>query len=290
MKNFLLPLVVLALSVLCANAQLKSLMYNTNGHVVASTNVVWTNAFSFSSNAVAAQTRTNLGAVADDDARLSDTRDPNAHAASHFSAGADPIAPSDIGAQSLFSNIQVNVTDGDVTLDAGRAVNVAVLNFGGQTRNITLPSSPLVGDVLRFSLVAGGGIINIQRLDSSMDVETLFSLSVSNQGPIAVIATLTNLQGWRIVPVDTHVHAASDITSGTLDVARLPVGTGSNQVAAGDHTHTAADIGLTNVVQWTAVPSATNSTGIAGQAAYTNNYLYICVSNNVWRRVQLGTW
>ncbi|UAK38458.1 hypothetical protein K8O93_01235 [Gordonia bronchialis] len=32
----------------------------------------------------------------------------------------------------------------------------------------------------------------------------------------------------------SHAHSATDITSGTLDVARLPVGTGSTQVAAGN--------------------------------------------------------
>jgi hypothetical protein len=40
----------------------------------------------------------------------------------------------------------------------------------------------------------------------------------------------------------SHTHAASAITSGTLDVARLPVGTGSTQVAAGNHTHVVADV------------------------------------------------
>lgn len=35
----------------------------------------------------------------------------------------------------------------------------------------------------------------------------------------------------------THTHSGADITSGTVDVARLPVGTNSWQVAAGNHTH-----------------------------------------------------
>ncbi|MFP4501402.1 MAG: hypothetical protein ACLFTT_10425 [Candidatus Hydrogenedentota bacterium] len=35
----------------------------------------------------------------------------------------------------------------------------------------------------------------------------------------------------------SHEHAASDITSGALNIDRLPVGTGSNQVARGDHRH-----------------------------------------------------
>lgn len=35
----------------------------------------------------------------------------------------------------------------------------------------------------------------------------------------------------------SHTHAASDIVSGVIAIARLPVGVSSNQVAAGDHTH-----------------------------------------------------
>ena len=50
---------------LCAAAHaqtIRTLGYNsTNGQIVTTTNVVWTNAFSFSTNAVAAQVRTNLG-------------------------------------------------------------------------------------------------------------------------------------------------------------------------------------------------------------------------------------
>jgi hypothetical protein len=41
---------------------IKTLGYSTtNGNIVAATNVVWTNAFSFSTNTVAAQVRTNVG-------------------------------------------------------------------------------------------------------------------------------------------------------------------------------------------------------------------------------------
>jgi len=54
------------LAALCAatayGQTVRALGYNsTNGQVVAATNVVWTNAFSFSTNTVAAQVRTNVG-------------------------------------------------------------------------------------------------------------------------------------------------------------------------------------------------------------------------------------
>lgn len=65
-QRFLLTLLsTLCLFAAAAQGQtIKSLGYNTtNGRVVAATNVVWTNAFTFSTNTVAAQVRTNLGAT-----------------------------------------------------------------------------------------------------------------------------------------------------------------------------------------------------------------------------------
>lgn len=41
---------------------------------------------------------------------------------------------------------------------------------------------------------------------------------------------------------------------------------------------------------YVSVPASPTSSGNAGDIAYTNNFLYICISNNSWRRVQLGTW
>jgi hypothetical protein len=41
---------------------------------------------------------------------------------------------------------------------------------------------------------------------------------------------------------------------------------------------------------FTTVPAAINSTGVVGKIAFSNNFLYICVATNTWRRVQLGTW
>ena len=60
----LLTLLLATLFLLAASAEaqvIKSLGYNTtNGQIVAATNTVWTNSFSFSTNTVAAQIRTNL--------------------------------------------------------------------------------------------------------------------------------------------------------------------------------------------------------------------------------------
>lgn len=42
------------------------------------------------------------------------------------------------------------------------------------------------------------------------------------------------------IPATTNLDA-DELTSGTVPFARLSTGTGSTQVAAGDHTHTAAE-------------------------------------------------
>jgi len=38
------------------------------------------------------------------------------------------------------------------------------------------------------------------------------------------------------------------------------------------------------------VPTAANSLGIAGQMVWDNNYLYICVSADTWKRANIATW
>jgi hypothetical protein len=40
----------------------------------------------------------------------------------------------------------------------------------------------------------------------------------------------------------------------------------------------------------TTVPSSSTSTGLVGDYAADTSYLYICVSNNNWRRVPLAAW
>jgi hypothetical protein len=55
-------------------------------------------------------------------------------------------------------------------------------------------------------------------------------------------------------------------------------------------------VGFTNsinglIAKWTQnIPTSTNSTGTKGYAAYTNNYLYICVEPNMWKRCIISGW
>lgn len=57
-------------------------------------------------------TPADIGACADDDARLTNARTPTSHASSHFSAGTDPITPANIGASAVgHTHTLANITD-----------------------------------------------------------------------------------------------------------------------------------------------------------------------------------
>ena len=47
---------------------------------------------------------------------------------------------------------------------------------------------------------------------------------------------------WVCASASGHAHAASDITSGFLSLDRIPVGSGADNVARGNHTHEFADL------------------------------------------------
>ncbi len=38
------------------------------------------------------------------------------------------------------------------------------------------------------------------------------------------------------------------------------------------------------------VPTLANSTGTAGQVAYDNNHVYICIATDTWKRANLAAW
>lgn len=86
---------------------------------------------------------------------------------------------------------------------------------------------------------------------------------------------------------------------GTLDVGHLTDTTLSRvsagvlavenvQLSRAGHTHTASEV--LGALSWAAVPASATSTGTAGQMAYANGFLYICVAANQWQRVALAAW
>jgi hypothetical protein len=80
-------------------------------------------------------------------------------------------------------------------------------------------------------------------------------------------------------PPATHTHAASDITSGTLDLARIPTGATSSTVALGNHAHgnISADgkIGSTS-----GVPIITGTGGVLQAGSFGTTAGTFCQGND----------
>jgi len=86
--------------------------------------------------------------------------------------------------------------------------------------------------------------------------------------------------------VDSTATGRAVLTATNAAAAATAIGLGTtNNVTFSNVTSTG-----TLIIASPTVPAATNSTGVKGQIAFTNNFLYICVASNTWRRIQLGTW
>jgi phage gp37-like protein len=178
------------------------------------------------------------------DARLSDARTPSstlAHKASHTTGGTDALAPSDIGAIFQWSVFEEAISASPTTLATGRARRITISTTLSTDTEVLLPTTGNQ-DADLFQLIRSGSIANGRILvKTSAGGSTLADLGTKdNEGRSFTFRWQTGGSFWAIVPVDAH--GADKVTSGTLDVARLPVGTGSTQVAAGNHTHVVADV------------------------------------------------
>jgi hypothetical protein len=75
----------------------------------------------------------DVGAVSDTDARLSDSRDPNAHSNSHLPEGADEIFDQSLNTDDdvVFNKITVGNPEGQITIIDDQSIDSAYWKFGG---------------------------------------------------------------------------------------------------------------------------------------------------------------
>ena len=135
-------------------------------------------------------------------------------------------------------------------------------------------------------------------------------LGYSTNGGITAVVTpgylrFTNTVETAGLFIGSYIDWEEGVDGSPASTSRTNLGLGATWLTNTDVTNfrTAIGLGATNAVTFSnitatgslvisspTVPAATNSTGVKGQIAFTNNFLYICVASNAWRRIQLGTW
>ena len=159
-------------------------------------------------------------------------------------------APNASGTIQLALTVSSQFITGDTLLSAGR--NRRITLSAVATANVDLPySGNADGDVV--ALVGGqtfSGTLTIRRASNMSGgtpstYETLATMTASGQS-YTFVSDGTAI-GWSLRRVDTHTHAAADITSGTFDNARInfaaPAAIGNTTPAAGSFTTLTANNG-----------------------------------------------
>jgi hypothetical protein len=170
------------------------------------------------------------------DARLSDARTPSstlAHKASHATGGTDALAPSDIGAQSIFTRINTSIpVSGALVLDARRAAIYSVDNARTETRSVYLPTSGIqngdVAVIIGGSTLANPITIKVAAAGGAAIVDPsggAVTISATGQQFRFIVENAASFNPWTIVSVDTHTHVVADVTgaaaSGSITTSGL---------------------------------------------------------------------
>ena len=257
---------------------------------------------------------TTAGTVAaGDDARLSDSRTPTAHAASHAAAGSDPLAPSDIGAQSIFTTANASAPNGAaLQLTAQRARIWTVTNTamtgdaaiqlpltGIQTGDVAVirgSNSSTASLTVKSPAQSGGTVLFYTDPQNTPSGNPVVISNASHQYRF-IVNDPTSFNPWFFVAVDTHTHAATAISDSTTagralltgaDAAaqRTSLGLGTaatsatGDFAAASHSHgninSSGQVGSDSgrvLVTTTAGAVTTLALGTAGQVLRTKSDL-----------------
>jgi hypothetical protein len=227
------------------------------------------------------------------DARLSDARTALAHKSSHSTGGTDALAPSDIGAQSIFARSEGDVPiSGPLQLSAARAAIISVRNARSEARDVYLPMTSIQnGDII---VVVGGGTltnpinIKVPAAGGAAIVDPnggAVTISVTGQQYRFIVDGVGNFIPWTRVNVDTHTHVVADVSgaaaSGSITSSGLTQSTARILGRTSASTGSIEEIQIGSGLSLTAGELSATSSGVTAVGPSTADVLSVSGSDLV---------
>lgn len=175
-----------------------------------------------------------------------------------------------IGDSGIKNKLRINGY-GNITV---ASTNGGVINISGNTSNFatathTHSASAITGGTLDLARIPTGTDNSTVALGGHTHSTYATKAELSGYTTDAEFTTLSNTVAGK-APT-THSHTASEITGGTLNLARIPTGTTNNTVALGGHTHSYAGSSSVGGSATSAVKLDTATAGSATQPCYFAN-------------------
>jgi hypothetical protein len=169
------------------------------------------------------------------------------------------------------NNVYINA-NGYLGVVGGNTTSRGVVQIGD---NISVDGNSVIsipyGNVITHGVVAQGN-----------------NVYINSNGYIGVVGGNTTSRGVVSVGNNLYVTAGAEIgvrvaNSSVAGVMKI----GDNLAMTGANSDV---LSLSNVVSVVAVPSNSTSTGVGGQIAFNNDYIFVCIGVNTWKRAALSTW
>ena len=175
------------------------------------------------------------------------------------------------------ANVSIGEDGGSLTTDDFNAANVNVTTAVTFTTNTAAATT-------RTNLGLGWSALTNNNVTNFRSAIGLGTTNYVGFGGIEILGDEMQLNGASI----NSVAYGGVLDFETQNLSQDSAGSGIVDIFAWNTNNFIVYRNL--VIAGSTVPTTTTNAGVKGQIAYTNNYLYICISNNLWRRVQLGTW
>ena len=184
----------------------------------------------------------------------------------------------------------VGVTTGNISTPTG---NLSITGNVSTTGNIT---GPTISDLYANIISANTGMKGYVDAQNTSDNSAITAANVGMIGYVDSRITVANagvttanigMKGYVDAQTYSNVQTSAFLTTNLPNYAGNIGGiTVIGNLAVSGATTIVGNLTVGNVY----VPALANSTGTTGQVTYNDNYVYICIGTNNWRRANLAIW